>query len=327
MQAGRLSFSLCAAVLLACVGLFSSLSASAAYPDKPIRVIVPFPPGGATDSLARVLGDFMSRDLGQPIVIDNRSGAGTMIGSEVAVNARPDGYTLLLTISSLVQAPHLLSTPPFDPVADFTPVAQLVTTPLVLTVLSESGIETPQQLVEKVKSEPARHVYGSYGAGSSGHLYMHAFTEQTELDWVHVAYRGEAPSVTDLLGGQITAVIMSGVGSLPHVKSGRMNALAVTGPYRMPAMPDVPTFKELGYERMDNRGWFGLFGPKGVPADIVQRLSDSATRALADPEVVQRIENLSLIIDPLPADEFAPIVKRDNDIWSAIIKEVGVKLD
>lgn len=326
MQAGRLHISLLAGLLLGIVSAFTAAAASQ-YPDKPIRVVIPFPPGGATDTLGRVLGDFMARDLGQPVIIDSRSGAGTMIGSEVVANARPDGYTLLLTISSLVQAPHMLARPPFDPVEDFTPIAQLVTTPLVLTVLSESGVKTPQELVEKIKAEPGRHVYGSYGAGSSGHLYMHAFTEQTGLDWVHIPYRGEAPSVTDLLGGQITAVIMSGVGSLAHVKSGRMTPLAVTGPYRMPAMPDVPTFQELGYERMSTRGWFGMLGPKGMDPKSVDVISESLMKALQDPDVIERVENLSLIIDPLPAAEFAPIVKRDNDMWSAIIKEVGVQLD
>ncbi|MBZ2187555.1 tripartite tricarboxylate transporter substrate binding protein [Alcanivorax sp. JB21] len=316
-----------ASLALAISVLVSPVLASTAYPEKPIRVVVPFPPGGATDSLARVLGDFMSRDLGQPIIVDNRSGAGAMIGAEAVVNASADGYTLLLTISSLIQAPHLLSKPPFDPVEDLVPVAQLVTTPLVVTVLSRSGITTPEELVARVKAEPRSHVYGSYGAGSSGHLYMHAFTEQTDLDWVHVPYRGEAPSVTDLLGGQITAVIMSGVGAVPHVRSGRMNALAVTGPDRMPAMPDVPTFEELGYERMSTRGWFGFFGPKGLDPEIASRVSDSAMKALQDPAVIERIENLSLIIDPLPGAEFAPVVKRDNAMWRDIIQEVGVQLD
>lgn len=327
MNTGRLRFSLCVALILSWSVALFSVAAHASYPNKPIRVIVPFPPGGATDSLARVLTEHMAQELGQRFIIDNRSGAGTMIGSEAAARANADGYTLLLTISSLIQAPHQYSNPPFDPVQDFTPVAQLVTTPLVLTVLGDSGIESVDDLVSKVRSEPAQHVFGSYGAGSSGHLYMHAFTEQTELDWVHVPYRGEAPSVTDLLGGQITAVIMSGVGSLAHVRSGRMNALAVTGPYRMPAMPDVPTFEELGYERMSTRGWFGLFGPAGMDPAIVKRLSDSALAALEDENVKQRIENLSLIIDALPEDEFAPVVKRDSDMWRAIIQEVGITLD
>ena len=319
--------------LMALLGLALGAIASAApaaaqdYPTQAIRIVVPFPPGGATDSLARVLGDFVSTDLGQPVVVDNRAGGGTMIGSEAVATARPDGYTLLLTISSLVQTPHLLRNPPFDPVAAFTPVAQLVTTPLVVVALADSGIDTPQALVEKVLAEPGRHSYGHYGVGSSGHLYMHAFTQQTGVDWVEIAYQGEAPSVTDLLGGQLTAVIMSGVGSQAHVRSGRMNALAVTGVRRMPAMPDVPTFKELGYERMDNRGWFGMLGPAGMDPAVVRRLSDSFMKALQDPGVIERIENLSLILDPLPADEFAPVVARDSAMWKSIIEEVGITLD
>lgn len=319
--------------LMALLGLALGAIAPAApaaaqdYPTQAIRIVVPFPPGGATDSLARVLGDFVSTDLGQPVVVDNRAGGGTMIGSEAVATARPDGYTLLLTISSLVQTPHLLRNPPFDPVAAFTPVAQLVTTPLVVVALADSGIDTPQALVEKVLAEPGRHSYGHYGVGSSGHLYMHAFTQQTGVDWVEIAYQGEAPSVTDLLGGQLTAVIMSGVGSQAHVRSGRMNALAVTGVRRMPAMPDVPTFKELGYERMDNRGWFGMLGPAGMDPAVVRRLSDSFMKALQDPGVIERIENLSLILDPLPADEFAPVVARDSAMWKSIIEEVGITLD
>lgn len=326
MQVRRFGLSALMGLALGAMAL-AAPAAAQNYPTQAVRVVVPFPPGGATDSLARILGDFVSTDLGQPVVVDNRPGGGTMIGSEAVATARPDGYTLLLTISSLVQTPHLLNNPPFDPVEAFTPVAQLVTTPLVVVTLADSGIATPQALVEKVLAEPGRHSYGHYGVGASGHLYMHAFTQQTGIDWVEVPYQGEAPSVADLLGGQVTAVIMSGVGSQAHVKGGRMSALAVTGVRRMPAMPDVPTFKELGYERMDNRGWFGILGPAGMDPAVVQRLSDSFVKALKDPGVIERIENLSLILDPLPAGEFAPVVKQDSAMWKSIIEEVGITLD
>lgn len=297
------------------------------WPRKSVRLVVPFPAGGATDSLARVLAEFMHRELGKPVIVDNRAGAGGNIGAEVVARAPADGHMLMLTITNIVQTPQMLSRQPFDPIKDFTPIAQLVTTPLVMVVRAESGITTPAELVEHIRNDPSHASYGSYGAGSSGHLYGYAFAKQTGLDIPHVAYRGEAPSVSDLLGGQVTAVIMSGVGAAPHVRAGRMNALAMTGTYRMPALPDVPTFQELGYERMDNKGWFGLFGPAGMDPALQQRLSDLMLRALKDPEVAQRVENLSLVIDPVPASDFADVVASDYRKWGTVIREAGIRLD
>lgn len=325
-HAGRLAFTLFLGFAV-WVAAAPPASASDDYPSQAIRMVIPFPPGGATDALARLLADYISGELGQPVIVDNRPGGGTMIGSEVVANARPDGYTILLTIPALIQTPYLLRTMPFDPIEDFTPIAQLVTTPLVVVTLADSGIATPQELVDRVKAEPTSHSFGSYGVGSSGHLYMHVFSEQTEIDWVHIPYPGEAAAVADLLGGQVTAIIMTGVGTQSYVQSGRMNALAVTGPNRMPAMPDAPTFDELGYERMATRGWFGVVGPAGMDPAIVELLSDTIVAALNDPDVAQRITNLSLVPEPEPASSFNEIFRRDNEMWKGIIEEVGITLD
>ncbi len=301
--------------------------ASAAWPEKPVTVVVPFPAGGSVDAMARTVGARLSDKWGQPVVIDNRPGAGTLIGMENAARANPDGYTLLLNVTSTVQAPHLRSSVTFDPIKQLTPINMAATTQLILVVNSDVPAKTPAELVDLARANPKDYSYGSYGAGSSGHLYMHIFNDQNKLNMVHVAYRGEAPSVTDLLGGQIQAVIMSGQNAVPHMKTGKMRALAVTGPERAPFLPEVPTFKELGYTGMAESGWYGFFGPAGMDPALVKRISDDVNAVISDPAVIEQLKPAGLIMLGSEPDEFAAIVKRDNQKWADVIQKSGIKLD
>ncbi|MFC3609361.1 tripartite tricarboxylate transporter substrate binding protein [Stutzerimonas tarimensis] len=274
--------------------------------------------------MARLLAEKMTKDLGEPVIIEHRPGAGTIVGSNLVANSKPDGYNLLLTANPLVQATHTQSTPPFDPVEDFTPIARLVGLSLVLAVRSDSGIKTVDDLVGRLRAEPAKHTYGSYGMASSAHLYGLLFAEANKVDFRHIAYRGEAPSVTDLLGGQLTAVFMSGVGALPQIKGGKLTPLAVTSTQRMPALPEVPTFRELGYERMANDGWFTLFGPANMDPAIVDKIGKSAMAAVQQPDVVERLADIAMVPFVLDGPSFAPMLAKENALWKEIIAKEGL---
>lgn len=301
--------------------------ARAAWPERPVTLVVPFPAGGSVDAMARTVGMHLSQTWGQPVLVDNRPGAGTMIGSENVARAEPDGYTLLLNVTSLVQAPHLRASVKFDPVTQLTPINMAATTQLILVVNNDVPASTPAELVALARKDPKNYSYGSYGAGSSGHLYMHIFNEQNQLDMVHVAYRGEAPSVTDLLGGQIQAVIMSGQGAVPHMKTGKMRALAVTGPERAPFLPEVPTFKELGYSGMAESGWYGVFGPAGMDPALVKKISDDINAVIREPQVIEQLAPAGLVMLGSEPEEFAKIVARDNQKWGDLIRKAGIQLD
>lgn len=311
---------------MACI-LPLAAHAEADYPQRPVTITVPFPPGGATDLLTRVVGDRLAQKWGQPVIIDNRPGGGTLIGSEAVARAKPDGYHLLMNISSLIQAPHLRSSVVFEPTKALDPITEAATLSLIVVANNQEPSNTPAELVENVRANPGKYSYGSYGAGSSGHMYMHIFNEQNGLDMVHVAYRGEAPSVTDLIGGQVPLVIMSGIGALPHLKTGKMKALAVTGPERAKILPDVPTFKELGYTGMAERGWFGFFAPAGTPKSIIDKVSADINEILKEPAVIERLEPTGLVLLGSTPEAFRTVVERDNEKWGQVIRDSGVRVD
>ncbi len=269
--------------LLACMAVAGTgLAAAGDYPDRAIKMIVPFPPGGATDTVSRVLAKSMSANLGQPIVIDNRGGAGALIGSEAVAKAEPDGYTVLSTTAGVhIVNPAIYPKLPYDSQKSFTPVSQFVAAPLTLAVLATSPFKTVQDLIAYAKAHPGKLSYGTAGAGTSLHQSGEMFKEAAGVDILHVPYKGAGPAMNDFLGGQVD-MMFSYVGSiLPGVKSGRLRMLAVGSPKRLPAIPDVPTVAEVlkkpGY---DSDTWTGLVVPVGTPAPIVERLNKAAHFAL-----------------------------------------------
>lgn len=314
------------ALIGAVVALWSPLG-GADFPDKEVRIVVPYPPGGANDILARTLGQEMSQRWGVPVLVDNRSGAAGMIATEYVAQAAPDGHTLLLPNIALIQAPHLYKQAKVDPVTALTPVAGIATTSLLMVVRSDLPVHDAAGFVEHVRENPDDAFYGTYGAGSSAHLYGHVFSEQNGLDLIHVAFRGEAPSVNELLAGQIPMVFMSGKSALPLIEDDRIRALGVTGKQRMPQLPEVATFEEQGFERMNYQGWFGVFGPAGMPDPVVAEVSDALMEAVAEPSVVARMGKLTLVMQGTPHEDFVTLVEQDNRVWGGIIDDAGLTLD
>lgn len=318
-----------ALVLLGSLGMASmpALAAKPNYPTGPVNIVLPFPPGGSTDVVARVIADKLSKKWGQPVTVDNRPGGGGLIGAQAVQRAKPDGSTLLLTLTTMVQTPHLHAKPPYDPRTDFAPITRIGTSNLVLVVHPDVPAKNLDEFVALVKANPGKYSYGSFGMGTSGHLYGHVFSKQQGLDMVHVAYRGEAPSVTDLLGGQVPAVIMSANGSKEHIASGRMRALAVTGASRAEVLPDVPTFEELGYKNMAVLGWYGMFAPAGTPTDILIKVSDDVLEVIAEPEVREKLGAIGVMLGGDGPQAFKEMIARDYDYWGRVIKDAGVKVE
>ena len=317
---------------LALLGSFSmasmpALAAKANYPTGPVNIVLPFPPGGSTDVVARVIADRLSKKWGQPVTVDNRPGGGGLIGAQAVERAKPDGSTLLLTLTTMVQTPHLHSKPPYDPRIDFAPITRIGTSNLVLVIHPDVPAKNIDEFVALVKANPGKYSYGSFGVGTSGHLYGHVFSKQQGLDMVHIGYRGEAPSVTDLLGGQVPAVIMSANGSKEHIASGRMRALAVTGASRAEVLPEVPTFEELGYKNMSTLGWYGMFAPAKTPTDILIKVSNDVLEVIAEPEVREKLGAIGVMLGGDGPQAFKERIARDYDYWGRVIKDAGVKVE
>ena len=297
---------------------------SASFPNRAVTITVPFPAGGATDILTRGIAQRLTEKWGKSVVVDNKPGGASLIGAESVARASPDGYQLMLTISTLIQAPYLRAQNTFNPVEALAPITEVARTPLIMVVHPDVNASTPAELVTLVKSQPGKFSYGTYGTGSSAHLYGFIFNKQTGLDMEHVAYKGEAPSVNDLIGGQIPIVIMSGVGAVPNIKAGKMKPLAVTGPSRAPIFPQVPSFKELGFTGMDDAGWFGLFAPAGTPKTIVDKVSADVKDVLSDPALKERMAALGLELTGSTPQDFQATVVKDYKKWGKVVQESGI---
>lgn len=300
---------------------------ASAFPQRPVRVVVPYPAGGATDILARSVAEPLGKLWQQPVVVENKPGAGGMIGAASVAKAEPDGYTALLTITGLVQAPLLYGKSPYDPVRDFAPASELGTTSLLFVVPGNSPANTLAEFIALVRSKPGQLAYGSFGVGSTGHLLIETFKENAKLDLTHVGHKGEAPTVTDLLGGQVAAAIISVVGAKPHVPTGRMKVLAVTGTSRLPLFPNVPTFAEAGVSGLDTRGWFGLLLPAKTPTEIVEKFSVDVNKMLALPAVRNRMVDLGVELGGTTPSQFAQAVPADFQRWEQMIRKQNIRLE
>ncbi|MEO8741092.1 MAG: tripartite tricarboxylate transporter substrate binding protein [Casimicrobiaceae bacterium] len=310
---------------------FALTAASAlaqSYPSKPIRIIVPFPPGGAVDFYARVVQEPLSEALGQPVVIDNRAGASGMIGADLVAKAAPDGYTLLLgNIASLAINVGIYPKMPYDPVRDFTPIMHTVDVNYVLVVHPSVPVNSVAELVAYAKANPGKLSYGSAGSGSMPHLATELMKSLTGTDLVHVPYKGGGPMVTDLLGGSVQLVIADQANLMPHVKTGRLRALAVASPKRSAIYPELPTIAEgrlAGYEAI---AWQGLVGPAGMPPEVVKRLNQALAKVMAMPAVRERLigGGLDPVVDT--PEEFGRFIRSEIGKWSKIAKDVGAKAE
>jgi tripartite-type tricarboxylate transporter receptor subunit TctC len=314
----------CAAFAAATV--LSPLHAATPYPDRPVRLVVGFPPGGAADILGRIAAQQLSERIGQQVVVDNRGGAGGLIATEIAVRANADGYTLLFSSIPHVINPHLYKKVAYDAIKDFTPVVQFVAVPLMMASGPSLPAKTVKELIDYAKANPGKLNYGSAGSGSSSHLAVELFKSMAGIRMEHIPYKGTGPLITDMFGGQIGVTIASAVPLAPHVRSGKLRGLAVTGPKRSAAFPELPAIAETvkGYEVVN---WFGIFAPAGTPADIVKRVNAELNTALQNPDLVKRLNTQGADAVGGSADGFTRVVKADFAKWAKVVKESGAKVE
>ncbi len=298
------------------------------FPTQPIKMIIPFPAGGPTDFAARLIADEMSKSLGQSVVVDNRGGAAGMLGTTALAQARGDGYTIGLIGNGLVTlTPFVRKDVPFDPLKDLIPLSKAVDIPLLLVANPSVPVQDMNGFLQYVKANPGRLSYGSDGQASLTHLTMEMFKHEQGLRIVHIPYRGTAQLTNDLLGNTIQ-LSMSGIaGPLPHVKSGRLKALAVTSAKRAAALPDVPTMIELGMKDFDVTTWFSFFAPAGVPETIAAKLNEHMNRALKQPDVIAKLRSAGMEAAPSTRAELDGIVRRYIKQWQGIIKTANIKLE
>jgi tripartite-type tricarboxylate transporter receptor subunit TctC len=304
------------------------LSACAAdYPTRPIRMIVPFPPGGGNDLLARAINQRLGQLLGQQIVVDNRGGAGGMIGTEMAAKSAPDGYTIFLgSIGNLTFIPVLQPDCPYDPVRDFAPVALLATSDFILVVNPSVPAKSVKELIALAKARPGRLLFGSAGIGSSLHMTGELFKLATGIDIKHIPYKGTAPALTDLLGGEVQMLFSTMPSVLPHVKSGKLRALGVSGAKRSEAVPEVPTIAESipGFEVLN---WQGITAPQKTPEAIIQKLNGALLDTLKAPETIKALENLAL--DPAGGtpEQFGALIRTEIERYKKVVKEAKITIN
>ena len=302
--------------------------AQPAFPTKPITIIVPFSAGGTTDILARVVGLYMGTDLGQPVVVDNRAGAGGNIGGQAAARATADGYTLFMgTVGTHAINQSLYKKMPFDPIKDFAPLSRVAMVPNLLVANPSQPYKNVKEMIAYAKAHPNKINFGSSGNGSSIHLSGELFKQMAGVDMQHVPYRGSAPAVSDLLGGQISVMFDNMPSAIPHVKGGKLRALAVTTAKRSPALPDVPTIAEAGVPGYEATSWFGLLAPASTPAPIVAKLNASILKALADPEVKKKLAEQGAEPFGEKPEQFAAFIQAETAKWGKVVKESGASLD
>jgi tripartite-type tricarboxylate transporter receptor subunit TctC len=299
-----------------------------AYPVKPVRMVVPFPAGGATDIVGRLVAQKLSEAWGQQVIVDNRGGAGGTIGSDVAAKAPPDGYTILVATSSThAIAPSLYSKLAYDPVRDFVPVTLLASATILLAVHPSVPAKNVRELIALGKRQPRALSFASSGNGGISHLIGEQFKSMGGIEMLHVPYKGDTPALVDLVGGQVSLMFGTAVSFLPYVKSGRLNALAVTNPKRSQIVPDVPTVAESGLPGFEALQWFGIFAPAGTSKDIVTRLNGEIVKTLRLPDVRERLSSLGADVVGNTPEQFAAFQKADTAKWAKIVKQSGAKID
>jgi len=319
------------ATLALAAGALAAIAPTAraqAFPNKPIRLICPFPPGGAVDIASRAIATELSKTIGQQVNVENKPGAGGNIGGIEAVRSAPDGYTLFMTTSG-IQAinPALYAKMPFDPNKDLTPVSALVSLSNVLVVHPSVKANSVAELLALLRAQPGQLTFASSGSGTSIHMSAEMFKQIARVDMVHVPYKGSAPALTDLLGGQVNLMFDNIPSALPHIRSGKLRALATTGARRDPTLPELPTIAESGVTGYESGVWFGLAAPAGTPRDIVSRVADEAIKGTRSPEFVKRMTELGYVIIGAGSDTMAEMNRAEVARWGPIVRASGAKAE
>ncbi len=322
-RSGRARLLTLAILLSAC---FGTAAQAQNYPDRPIRLIAPFPAGGLVDVLARAVGDELSKSLGQPVIVENRPGAGGNIGAEAVAKSAPDGYTLLMTSAGILTANEFLyAKMPFDPATAFVPVSNVADMPMIVVVNPKIEAKTLAEFVAYAKANPGKLNFGSPGVGTTGHLGLALFMHAANIKLTHVPYKGAAPAITDLIAGQIDGVVDNPPTVLPHIEAQKLRPLAVAAKTRMPQLPDLPTAAQAGVANFEASSWFGVAAPAGTPPAIVARLHKDIAAALAKPELKERFAKSGARLLGNSPEEFAKQIVADRKMWGEVIRAADIK--
>jgi tripartite-type tricarboxylate transporter receptor subunit TctC len=328
MNRRRFAGAFAAALFATALGALPAPAAAQAYPARPIRLVVPFPPGGSTDILARALGQKLSEAWGQQVIVDNRPGAGGSIGAEAVAKAPHDGYTLLMAhIGTLAVNPALYPKLGYDAAKDFAPVSLVAIVPNVLVVHPSVPVKNVTELIEYARKNPGKLNYSSGGNGSAAHLAMEYFKLQTKTDIVHVPYKGTVPAVTDLIAGQVSLTMTGAPAVMPHAQSGKLRALGVSSAARLDAFPQVPTIAESGVPGFEATQWYGVVAPAGTPADIVAKLNAAIVQIMGSKEMKERLNTEGAIASVNSPEAFAAFIESERKRWGAVVKAAGMRPD
>lgn len=318
--------SVCALPAMAMLAAHAANCHAASYPTRPVVLVVPFPAGGAVDIIGRLVGKSLGDALGQPVVIENRAGAGTIVGAGYVAKATADGYTLLISSGSTFTVnPAINASLPYDPVKSFEPVGLVARVPLIVVANRSVPVDNLPQMVSAVSAAPGKYVYGSFGSGTTGHFAGELLLSATGMKMQHIPYKGSAPALADLIGGQIPFSIDTVAASLPHIRSGKIKPIAVTGATRASLLPEVPTVAEAGYPGFDADSWVAIAAPRGLPADVRARLDSALVQAMKDPDVRQKLLSNGLEPKYAPAEQVSAMIDRELPRMRTIAQKSGIQ--